>query len=215
MPAGVASGTRKRRTSVTGRCRVTVERCVSGGRGSPIARPATCVSVSRSTERASCSSGAEPAPSRTARCPETPRTITLPFSNSPAAASTRTVDPGPGTSTAGVAPSATGARAETVTTRAPRASRCNALRMTNGVSRFAGTYTISGRRRPVSQAPHKAQARPRGVDRADLVVDEALGQADLAHEILVEVRGDAGAALGPSDPEAAGRLQRGREGGEA
>src|SRR6185503_12138860 len=70
-------------------------------------------------------------------------------------------------------------------------------------------------RRPVAQTPYEAQARPCGIDRADLVVDESLGQADLAYEVLVEVGGHAGAALRPRDPEPARRLQRGRERREA
>ncbi len=46
-------------------------------------------------------------------------------------------------------------------------------------------------------------ARPGGVDRADLVVDETRRHADLADDVLRDIGGDAGGALGPRDPEPA------------
>ena len=52
MPAGVASGTRKRSTSLTGAVPETVAVCTSGGSGSAIARPPTRVVTSREHGRA-------------------------------------------------------------------------------------------------------------------------------------------------------------------
>ena len=45
-------------------------------------------------------------------------------------------------------------------------------------------------------APHEPQPRPRRVDRAHLVVDEAEWQRDLAHDVLRHVGCDAGARFG-------------------
>ena len=137
-----ASGTRKRSTRVTGELALTFERCASGGSGSPIARPATCVSRQSQHGEALLQERrrARVEPHRQAPG-DTAHDHACHSRSLPAAASTRTVAPGPGTSTDGVAASAACARAETVTTRAARASSCNALRMTQVVSRFAGTYT--------------------------------------------------------------------------
>src|SRR4051812_37278076 len=56
---------------------------------------------------------------------------------------------------------------------------------------------------PIGHTVHQAQPRPGLVDRADLVVDEASLQRDVAHHVLGQVGRDARGALGPRDPEAA------------
>ena len=56
---------------------------------------------------------------------------------------------------------------------------------------------------PIREAEHEAKARPDIVDRADLVVDEAGREDELARDVLVHVGDDARGALGPRDPEAA------------
>ena len=47
---------------------------------------------------------------------------------------------------------------------------------------------------------HKAQSRPRLINRADLVIYQAARQPNLAHQIPVEIRGDIGGSFGPRDP---------------
>src|SRR4051812_36794230 len=62
--------------------------------------------------------------------------------------------------------------------------------------------------RPVLQAYHKAQAGPGLINGAYFVVHQARSQADLPHDVLSQVGGDAGRALWPGDPEAARRPDR-------
>src|SRR5206468_4098429 len=66
----------------------------------------------------------------------------------------------------------------------------------------------------VLSAPDESQARPDVVDGAHFVVDEAVGEADVAEAVLVEVGGDARGALGPRDPDAAVGPDRSGEAGE-
>src|SRR3954452_9430068 len=56
---------------------------------------------------------------------------------------------------------------------------------------------------PQLLAPDEPQPRPDGVDRADLVVDEAEWEGHLADDVLAHVGGDARAPLRPRDPERA------------
>ena len=51
------------------------------------------------------------------------------------------------------------------------------------------------------------EARPGFVDRADLVVDQAVGEGELADDVLGQVGVDPGYALRPRDPEPAGGVQ--------
>ena len=58
-----------------------------------------------------------------------------------------------------------------------------------------------GDRWTVAEPVHEPQSGPRVVDCAHLVVDETVGEADIAHDILAEVgRGDVGRLLRPRDP---------------
>src|SRR3954452_3203747 len=57
-------------------------------------------------------------------------------------------------------------------------------------------------------APHHPQARPRVVDRADLVVHQAEREGYLADVVLGEVGGHAAGPLRPRDPEAAVDVER-------
>src|ERR1700682_2234305 len=63
-------------------------------------------------------------------------------------------------------------------------------------------------RSAILHAHDEAQAGPDVVDRAHLVVDEALAETDLADDVLVEVGGHAGSSLWPCDPKATGRIER-------
>src|SRR5262245_3606961 len=61
----------------------------------------------------------------------------------------------------------------------------------------------------VFETDDQAQARPRVVDGADLVVHEARGQRDVSDDVFGEVGLDAGGLLGPGDPEAAVLVEAG------
>jgi len=52
----------------------------------------------------------------------------------------------------------------------------------------------------------ESDAGPGRVDRADFVIHEAGGQGDFSHNVVRHLGRDAGGALRPADPEAAGRL---------
>lgn len=74
-----------------------------------------------------------------------------------------------------------------------------------GAARAASNVVDAGDARPSALRPirppvHEAQARPRRVDGAHLVVHEAPGQADRPDRVFVEVRRDAAGALGPRNP---------------
>jgi hypothetical protein len=56
-------------------------------------------------------------------------------------------------------------------------------------------------RLPERQPDYEAQTRPRLVDRADLVVNEAGGKGNLSHDIFSDVGRDFRSFLGPCDPE--------------
>ena len=95
------------------------------------------------------------------------------------------------------------------TRRALGRARARGLLLGAGRGRAGGALSGEAERLLAASAAavaaphHQPQARPGGVDRADLVVDEPGRQADLADDVLGEVGGDPGGALGPRHPEAA------------
>jgi len=64
-------------------------------------------------------------------------------------------------------------------------------------------HTVKGERRPGRPGVDEAQARPRVVDGAHLVVHQAGVQAEGLHDLEAQVGGHPGCLLGPSHPEAA------------
>ena len=59
--------------------------------------------------------------------------------------------------------------------------------------------------RTIDEPVDEAQTRPRVVDRAHLVVDEAVCETDVAHDALAQIGRHARGALRPHDPQTAGR----------
>jgi hypothetical protein len=69
-------------------------------------------------------------------------------------------------------------------------------------------------RRPVLEAADESDRLPALVDRAALVVDEPVPEADPLHGVEIQIGLDPRRALRPRDPEAVGGIERVAQGGE-
>ena len=59
----------------------------------------------------------------------------------------------------------------------------------------------------IPEPPDELQGRPGRIDGDDLHVHQSQVEADVAYDVLVEVRGDAAGFLGPGDPHRTRRRQ--------
>jgi methyl-accepting chemotaxis protein len=77
-----------------------------------------------------------------------------------------------------------------------------------------GRSRAGAARRTIPQAVDQAQSGPNLIDRAHLVVDQAGGEPELADHVVGQVGRDPRSTLGPSEPQAARRIEGRGERGE-